>query len=191
MATLHFISHPNVVIDPDVPVTDWPLSDLGRRRMLRIADRPWLPDLTSIWCSTERKARDGAAILARLTGLPVCPRAELGENDRTSTGYLPGPDFEAVADRFFAEPESSVRGWGTARDEQRRIVAAIEAVLTEAPSGDVAVVSHGAVGALLLCHLLGEPIDRRFDQPGNGGGNVFAVDRQSRRVLHGWQPVDA
>ena len=47
----------------------------------------------------------------------------LGENDRSSTGYLPKAEFEAVADAFFARPEESVRGWERAVDAQRRIVA--------------------------------------------------------------------
>lgn len=51
-------------------------------------------------------------------------------------------------------------------------------------------VSHGAVGALLLAQLLGEAISRRFDQPGSGGGNFFAFDAESRAVLHAWRPID-
>ena len=118
-------------------------------------------------------------------------RADLGENDRSATGYLPPPVFEATADRFFAEPENSVRGWARAVDEQRRIVAAISAVVAEAAGeGGIAVVSHGAVGALLLAHLLGEPISRRFDQPANGGGNVFAFNAASGALTHGWRPID-
>lgn len=189
--TLHFITHPNVSIDPAVPVAAWPLSPRGRDRMRACCALPWVAALTALYASAERKALDGAGILSDATGLAVRVRGDLGENDRSATGYLPPAEFEATADRFFAEPQTAVRGWARAVDEQRRIVAAIDAVLAEAPGkGGIAVVSHGAVGALLLAHLLGEPISRRFDQPGNGGGNVFAFDAGSRAVLHGWQPVD-
>jgi hypothetical protein len=37
----------------------------------------------------------------------------------------------------------------------------------------------------LLCHHLNEPISRLRDQSA-GGGNVFAVAMDARRVLHGW-----
>lgn len=188
---LHFVTHPNVVIDPVVAITEWPLSERGRQRMRRCCALPWVAGLSALYASAERKALDGAEMLAAVTSLPVRVRADLGENDRSATGYLPPAAFEATADRFFAAPDASVRGWARAVDEQRRIVAAVDAVIAEAPGeGGIAVVSHGAVGALLLAHLLGEPISRRLDQPANGGGNVLAFNTATRALLHGWQPVD-
>jgi broad specificity phosphatase PhoE len=187
--SLYFITHADVVIDPSVAITDWPLSDAGRRRMAVLASGPWIWRVSALYCSAERKARDGAAVLAGLTGLTPVERADLGENDRSATGYLPPEDFQRTADLFFAEPNTSVRGWARAADEQARIVAALEAIMRET-AGDVAVVSHGAVGALALAHYLGRPISRDFDQPGSAGGNYFALSIPRRAVLHGWRPVD-
>ncbi|MGA9576010.1 MAG: hypothetical protein WBL40_11050 [Terrimicrobiaceae bacterium] len=31
----YFITHPNVIISEDIPATRWPLSELGRARMLK------------------------------------------------------------------------------------------------------------------------------------------------------------
>ncbi|MFC0389117.1 histidine phosphatase family protein [Muricoccus vinaceus] len=45
--------------------------------------------------------------------------------------------------------------------------------------GDIAIVSHGGVGALLLCHLKGVPISRAEDQPGAGGGCVYSFDPET------------
>jgi len=56
--------------------------------------------------------------------------------------------------------------------------------------GDIAIVSHGGVGALLLCHMKGAPISRAHDQPGQGGGNVFSFDVPSRRLLSGWRRIE-
>jgi len=187
---VYFITHPNVVVDPAVAITEWPLSEAGRERMARGCALPWVTEVTALYSSAERKALDAAAILSAATGLPVRTLGGLGENDRSATGYLPPVEFEATADRFFAEPEVAVRGWARADDEQRRIVAAVQAVIAEAPGrGGIAIISHGAVGALLLAHLHGDGISRRFDQPGNGGGNVFAFDAATGGVIHGWQPI--
>jgi broad specificity phosphatase PhoE len=94
-------------------------------------------------------------------------------------------------DEFFRRPEESVRGWERAVDAQRRIVAATAAVLRMAPvDGDVAVVAHGGVGTLLLCHLSGSPISRDQDQPPTNGGNYFAVDQTTLRLIHGWRSID-
>jgi broad specificity phosphatase PhoE len=96
-----------------------------------------------------------------------------------------------VADRFFARPQESVRGWETAVAAQRRIVGAVKRIVeAERREGVVAFVSHGAVGTLLWCHLAGEPISRQRDQPPNGGGNWFAFDATALRVESWWQPID-
>ena len=191
MSIVHFITHPEVVIDPSVPVPLWPLAPAGIRRMRLALDRPWLSGVSSVFSSAERKATDAARIVANRFGLSPVVVAELGENDRSATGYLPKVEFEATADAFFARPEESVRGWERAVDAQRRIVAAIEAVLGDAPlTGDVAVISHGGVGALLLCHLKRVPISRAEDQPGAGGGCVYSFDVRTRALASDWRLIE-
>src|SRR5579863_6615998 len=123
MPVVHFITHPEVTIDPLVPVSDWPLSPLGTRRVRDLLKLPWIQTIAAIFSSSERKAVDAAAIVAQYLGLDPIVRRDLGENDRTATGYLPPAEFEAVADDFFTRPEESVRGWERASDAQRRIVA--------------------------------------------------------------------
>ncbi len=154
--------------------------------------QPWVRELTALHCSTEQKAIDTAQILAEHLGLPFAQHEDLGENDRSATGFLPPAEFERVADAFFAQPQQSVRGWERAADAQRRIVAAVERIAGSSPAeGTVAIVSHGAVGTLLHCHLAGRAVSRQWDQPANGGGNWFAFTLQPRAVLSGWQPIDA
>lgn len=188
---LFFITHPEVVIEPEVAVPDWSLSSQGWLRMRACLGQPWIPDVTSIYSSAERKAKDGAAVLAAHRDLEPSELADLGENDRSATGYLPPEEFQLVADQFFAEPEQSVRGWERAVDAQERIVSAVAAVDSKAPSGDVAIVAHGGVGALLMCHALGVGISRHYDQPFGGGGCWFALERGSRRLLTPWARIDA
>ena len=108
---LYFVTHPNVVVSRDVPVPRWPLSELGRQRMRTGLRQPWVRELTAIYCSTEQKAIDGAAILAEHLALDFKQVEDLGENDRSATGFLPPDEFERVADAFFGSPEQSVRGW--------------------------------------------------------------------------------
>ena len=190
---VHFVTHPEVEIDPAVPVPEWPLSERGRERMRAACGRPWVAGVTRVWSSRERKAIDGAEILAAHLGLSVELDEELGENDRSATGFLPPDEFQRVADEFFARPEESVRGWERAVDAQRRIVRAAERVARSGPGaeeGAVAIVAHGGVGALLLCHLLGESIDRKHDQPGGGGGQRFAYRFDTGRVVQGWRAID-
>jgi broad specificity phosphatase PhoE len=160
--------------------------------VVRALALPGIAGIRAVWCSKERKAQDAARILAEHLNLSVTELVGLGENDRSATGYLPRAEFESLADQFFAQPERSVCGWERAADAQRRIVAAVEHVLAASAgcTGDIAIVSHGGVGTLLLCHLRGDVISREHDQPPNNGGNYFAFDVATRRLRQGWRPID-
>jgi len=186
-----FISHPNVVVSKTVPVPQWPLSELGRARMRASLTQPWVNEISAVYCSTEQKAIDGAEILAQHLSHGFTTVHALGENDRSATGFLPPDEFEKVADQFFARPEESVRGWETAAAAQLRICSAVESIAaTDTTTGTIAIVSHGAVGTLLYCHLAGEPISRRWDQPPNGGGNFYRFQLAPHQVFAWWAPID-
>jgi broad specificity phosphatase PhoE len=184
------ITHPEVEIDPAREVTDWSLSPKGRARMTRMLDAPFIGNIEAIWSSTERKAIEAAQILSAHLSIPPKTLAALGENDRSSTGYLPAPEFEAMANRFFAHPQESADGWERAIDAQSRIIAAIEDIASQIPDqSGLAIIGHGGVGALLLCHLTATPISRKADQPGRGGGNYFTF--AAGKLLQSWTPIDA
>ena len=187
MGRAFFITHPEVVVDPSVPVPRWHLSDRGIARMRDFAALPELDQVSSIWSSGETKAIEAAGILAGRLGLGLRVEPDLHENDRKATGFLPPPEFEAMADAFFARPDESVRGWERAHDAQRRVSTAIDRILQGHPNGDTALVAHGAVGTLLLCRYLGEPISRSLDQPFQGHYWVF--DTGTRRVIERWRPI--
>jgi broad specificity phosphatase PhoE len=189
---IYFITRPDVVIDPSLPVPQWPLSERGRSRMRRLLSRDWIPHIAAIYCSIEQKAIDGAAILSKTTGIPCHQVAALGENDRSATGYLPKAEFEATVDAFFAQPHESIRGWERAVAAQARIVGALQHIECTTPgSGPIVVVSHGGVGALLLCHLKRLPISRQEEQPGTSGGRYFLFQGPEGTLVHGWTPIDA
>ncbi len=198
MPTIYYISHPDVIKDPAVPVPRWPLSARGRQRMTAMLARPWVAGLGAVYCSDEQKALDGAAILAGHLGLSPRVRPELGEIDRSSTGFLPEAEHAAAARAFFERPDESVRGWETARHARARMVRAVERILEQefAPESkvsneaDVAIVAHGAVGVLLMQHLLDEPISFSRLQPGRDGGHYFSFDAATRALRHGWVRIE-
>ena len=186
MSVVHFISHPEVEVDPAKSVPQWRLSAKGKIRMQSFAETVAVP-FVAVWSSDEMKAVEAAAILARQLGLSARIEHNLHENDRSATGFLPPQEFELTADAFFAEPGVSVRGWERAIDAQERISAAVDRVLSISSDGDVAIVAHGGVGTLLLCKYLGIPISRAEDQPHQG--HHWAFDRLTREVFYRWKSI--
>lgn len=189
-----YVTHPEVTIDPRLPVPRWHLSDKGNLRAKAFAAHPLVRGVRRIVSSRETKALELAEILAGNSGVPVESGEKFGENDRSATGFLAPEKFEATADAFFAQPETSVDGWETARAAQLRIVAAVEATLaSHDPSKPIAFVGHGAVGTLLKCHLARRPISRDEDQRrlgDPGGGNVLVLRLADRTLLTDWLPME-
>ncbi len=189
MTVIYYLSHPEVTIDPAIPVPDWGLSARGRERVLAVRDAAWLSSCRRIVTSAEQKAVETAELIAEATAAEIAVRPAMHENDRSATGFLVPAEFEEVANAFFARPEESVRGWERAIDAQARIAGELEAVLEDHdPASSLLLVGHGGVGTLLYCRHAGLAIDRRHDQP--RGGSVFALDAESLAPRFAWRPME-
>lgn len=185
-----YLTHPQVKIDPAVAVPEWGLSELGRERTRATARQPWVRLLGRIISSNERKAIETATILAEAAGIPVETDEEMGENDRSATGFLPPEEFEKAADQFFARPAEGFEGWERAVDAQARISKAVFYILDRHdPAVPIAFVGHGGVGTLLKCLMTGMAITRSADQL-PGGGNLFAFRLADRAVTCDWTPME-
>jgi broad specificity phosphatase PhoE len=186
-----YLTHPQVQIDPAVPVPRWGLSDVGRERTRKVAEALWVRRVGRILSSDETKAIETAEILAGAAGCRPEIVEGMGENDRSATGFLPPPEFEKAADWFFAHPDESFHGWERAADAQARIVAAVEKVLAGHDARiPILFVGHGGVGTLLKCHLGGRAIGRDADQPPGAGGNLYLFDPVTRRLACDWQKME-
>jgi broad specificity phosphatase PhoE len=189
MAKLFFITHPEVVINPEVPVPLWDLSEVGRRRLRSLLRKPWINNIGFIYSSEETKASSAGEAIARHVSSPHVTLAALGEVDRSSTGYLEMDEHDHAVAELFRNPEVSYQGWERAIDAQDRIVSFVKLIDAEVEKGaSIAIVSHGGVGTLLMCHIKCVHISR--DEAGPGQGNYFCFERGSWDLVYGWRPID-
>jgi broad specificity phosphatase PhoE len=182
------VTHPEIIVDPTVPVPKWSLSDISIARMRAFARRTVVAGVAAIWSSDETKAIESAGLLAAARGLPVAVHPGLAEIDRSATGYLPHDEHFRVADAAFASPDESIRGWERIADAQARMLRATTEILEGHRAGDLALVCHGGVATLLRCALLGVPISRSLDQP--AAGHVWQFDAVTRQVLTDWERIE-
>ena len=186
---LRYVTHPQVQIDPSVPVPEWGLSELGVARANLFASLDVLKSTRVIVSSAETKAIETAKVGSGVINVPVQIREQTHENDRSATGFLEPEEFERVATRFFESPEDSVRGWERAVDAQTRISREAAQIIKDNPDGDLLMVGHGGVGTLLYCQLASLEISREHDQPA-GGGNIFSYDLTRKAIRHSWMSIE-
>ena len=146
---LILVKHSLPEIRPARPRREWLLSEEGRARCARLAERlrPYSP--TRIVTSPEPKAHESARLVALALGLhSVETLDELHEHDDSDAPFQEEAAFRATVREFFANPAVVVFGRETADEAHARFSAAVDAL--PMPSGDSAnvVVAHGRVISL-------------------------------------------
>jgi broad specificity phosphatase PhoE len=185
MSKFYFLTHPEVQINPEIPVPQWSLSKEGWNRVSALFRYEWLREINLIYSSEELKAHQTAEIIANHLGLEVYTHSRLGEVDRSSTGYLQEEELKKTVKAFFEHPEKSVAGWESAELAQKRIATCVRRIIETNPQSTIAIVSHGMVGALLFSHLKNLPIDMRYMQ--QDLGSYFIYDLEMDHMAQEWR----
>jgi len=174
------------LINKDKPITEWGLSEKGIARMQKLVEQSWVKSIDVVYSSEETKAVEAAEIVAKAINKKVNKVSDLGEINRSSTGFLEREVFERAVNYFFDNPDLSYEGWETATDAQKRIIdTVIDKIVPEnLDKKKILIVSHGGVGALLISYLTGRSISRKEDQPFQGHCFCFS---STGKMIHDWK----
>ena len=153
---LVLIKHAPPEVAPDVPPEKWALSDRGRALCAPLANALRAHSPAVVVSSTEPKASETGEALASALGVPFGTAPGLHEHDRSDVPHMPSREFISAMELFFRRPRERVLGRETADAAEARFREAIGRVLAAHASGNVAVVSHGTVIALLVAKASGE-----------------------------------
>ena len=136
--------------DPGRDAFDPPLTEAGRR--LAAATGQWLvgEDITAVYSSSSRRARETAELIAEQIGAPVIERDGLTEFNADQE-YLTVDELRRSADaRWAAMAAGDLAIFGTDTETFRaEVAAAIGAIVDAHPGQTVAVVAHAGVRSVL------------------------------------------
>jgi broad specificity phosphatase PhoE len=165
---LILVKHSQPQIIHNLPAAQWHLSDEGRRRNAVLAERLAAYQPAAVVASREPKAMETGYTVASILNTPFTTAESLHEHDRSDIVWLGTDDFEAAVARFFAHPTELVFGRETADQACERFTAAVDAAIAVHPSGNLVIVAHGTVIALLVAARAGVeplPLWRRLGLP--------------------------
>jgi broad specificity phosphatase PhoE len=204
MIELFLIRHGTTTLpDHFIGETDVPLSPVGIKELQELSgaivkrflssERP----LAAIYSSDLQRSIESARILADMSGitpLVVPALRELG------FGAWEGLTYEQITERYPEEfaawkkaynrkgPPGGGESMATLR---RRVIKALDQILACHKNGErIAIVAHGGVNRVILCHFLGLPLNRIFSLgQQHGAMNVIEL-RDGRAVVRilNWQP---
>jgi broad specificity phosphatase PhoE len=151
MRKLFLIRHAQPEITPGTPPRLWPLTAEGREDAQQLArcfagdDQPAL-----LYTSPERKAQETAQLIAHHLNLPLETVADLREHEREHTPFLGKEVWEKTLSAFFSRPSEIIFGDESAHQALQRFNAAVEKIVASAPSGNLALATHGTVMTLFV-----------------------------------------
>ena len=142
------------------------------------------PRVDALYCGPMRRARETAAPLAEVTGLPVRVRDELAEFDHGLPDYIPSEErTDDPAQRLEALLAGRWDGHVFDLDAFRsRVITGIDTVAAEHPSGLVAVICHVGVINVYTAQVLGLSVPFFFEPDYTSITRVL-VNRSGRRNL--------
>ncbi|MCA9916507.1 MAG: histidine phosphatase family protein [Anaerolineales bacterium] len=150
---LILVRHTAVFIDPSVSSHDWVLTEDGRSATHTLAHKliPYQP--SRLITSEEPKAIATGAALAEVLALPTHAAPGLQEHDRRGVPYFENKaEFETAVAHFFTHPHDLVFGNETAVQARMRFGTAVQQQQETYPQDTLALVTHGTVLTLFLCH---------------------------------------
>ena len=155
MKPLILVKHSLPQVVETIPAREWTLSEPGRERAEKLAERLRVYEPDFIVSSAESKAQETASILAGILGLQFQVGEGLHEHDRSTSPYHSEDVFQSLIQKFFAQPDTLVFGSETANQALARFRSAVQAILNVHKDDTVLLVSHGTVISLFVSWLTG------------------------------------
>ena len=181
MSTLILVKHSLPEIIENIPAREWTLSEEGRARCKRLAERLANHTPERLVSSLEPKARETSELVAKELGVPSSAMEGLHEHERSVVGYLSKDEFQEAVRTFFAHPDVLVFGSETAAQTHQRFQSAINSILSRFPGRTIVVVAHGTVISLFVSRLTG--ISDLFLWKELGLPSFVVLDMQSNSLL--------
>ena len=138
-------------------------------RASRVGSGPGVEDerLQAVYCSDLSRAVRSAEIVAEPYALNGVVIPELRER---SFGIWEGMTFTEIKETYPSEFESwagnplqySPPGGESTLEVKGRVCGVLDMILQNHPGENIAVVAHGGVNRIILCHLLGIPLENIF-----------------------------
>ncbi|MBK9926255.1 MAG: histidine phosphatase family protein [Anaerolineales bacterium] len=156
MKYLILVKHSNPDVIKLAPAREWGLSENGRIRAQKLAEKLKLYEPEVIVSSIEPKARQTAEIISENLGLNFVALNGLHEHDRSQSPFYEDDEFQRLVRDFFNNPDMLIFGNETADQALIRFRDSIDSVMRSYTEQTVIVVAHGTVISLFVSWLTGE-----------------------------------
>ena len=156
MSNLLLIKHSEPVVDPEIPPSQWKLSDRGVQRAGLLAE--YLADrgINALYSSGESKAVQTAEIVGDSTGLSINVVHDLREHDRGNTTIIGAEKWRSLVIESIRNQDEHIYGSEPVGTARMRFGNAVERLMKPLQNDNrtIAVIAHGTVISTFVAELL-------------------------------------
>lgn len=153
--TITLLRHFETEVEPEVPQSDWELSEDGKKQQEEFVRSHDL-EYDAVYSSPEQKALETAQRISEAEDIPLIVSSDLKEVDRSGEGFIEDHDRYVEMVQEFLERDADF-DWETFEDVQERLSSFAEDVDSEK---DILAVTHGMILSTFLPELFKK---NRFD----------------------------
>ena len=180
---LLLIRHAETKQDPNVPSSQWRLTERAYEACEDLAKRLRRHNLSRIISSEEVKAKETGRVLAKHLGISWSTAPNLHEHERSGVPYTEQAAWLGRLESFFKHPDDLILGSETGTQARRRFDSAARGVLGEYPNEPLAIVAHASVMALFVAHY--NEVDVFSFWRGSKMPDVVALSLPDFAISHG------
>lgn len=147
--------------------TDVDITEEGERQMERLGEFLLSLDIDAIYSSDLKRARRGAEIISRITGvdckvIPSLRELNLGRWEGLTIEEVKGLYPDEADFRFGDLATCRIKGGENIIDLKERVIPVLERIIQDHRGKKVLIVAHGGVNRVILAHAMGLPLENLF-----------------------------
>lgn len=189
---IYLVRHGDIGLGKDkryIGQLDLPLSDLGRKQAATLQELLSQVPLDKIYCSDLRRAQQTADIIASTH--QIIPEARVGLRE-LNMGDWDGELFAKIRTKYpegFKQRGENIANYCTPQGESfsdcyKRVIPIFES-LTQSEESTILIIGHAGVNRVILCRVLGLPLDNVFHlEQSYGCLNLICKEGSEYRVKY-------
>ncbi len=170
-----FIRHSKSLVNPDVPIATWALSDEGVDLAKKLKKVLGVKSIEVIYSSLQPKALETAILATKDLGIPIRTHKDLTESTSFTNKFVNLQQLEENTREYYKNPDLSINNGETSKEAVLRFNTAInEIVRIEKGRKVIGIVSHGSIladfsaqyfdkSAYEIVHKMGQPDIAEFN----------------------------
>ena len=151
--SLYFLRHAETKIKPEIPAREWNLTKAGRLSTQQLVESQVFDKIDGIIYSSEKKAKQTAAIISKVVAVDSYELPEIDELRRDHEGFLSNNEYRSRVRATLTDWGRNEPGWESGEDALRRFLDGIRRINIMFYNKNILIITHGLVLTLYFSSL--------------------------------------